>query len=250
MVQRSGHLPVSVTGPDAAQECTEKSYTSLAEEHLPTRLQELVCLHPSVSAQQTKDAPSPLMGCLRGTFIYRRLMAHGCLPFPCCSEGKVSQLPLQTFPVTANHVSQKDGLQCTGKVPLHQLERRTTSKDLPSMSRRCMIIASSTSLGMYPRERIAMPSSCLDIKPFPSLSSTRKASRISVKEKEEERSCYGGGVSTQCIRTRGTQKQHVLPCLTLMVSIWSFRVGVIMSRSYTQIFFVCAATHGHIYADR
>lgn len=144
--------------------------------------------------------------------------------------------------VTINYVSQKHGLQCTGKVPLHQLERRTNSKDLPSMSRRCMIIASSTSLGMYPRERIAMPSSCLDIKPFPSLSSTRKASRISVKEKEEERSCYGEGVSAQCICTHGTQKQHILPFLILMESIRSFRVSVIMSCSYTQIF-LCVCSH-------
>ena len=57
---------------------------------------------------------------------------------------------------------------------------------LPSMSRRCMMMASSTSLGMYPRERMAMPSSCLEMKPFPSRSRTRKASRISTAGKQRK----------------------------------------------------------------
>ena len=57
---------------------------------------------------------------------------------------------------------------------------------LPSMSRRCMMMASSTSLGMYPRERMAMPSSCLEMKPFPSRSRTRKASRISTTGKQRK----------------------------------------------------------------
>lgn len=53
--------------------------------------------------------------------------------------------------------------------------------DSPSMSSLCMMMASSTSLGMYPRERMAIPSSCLEMNPFPSRSSTLKASRISAK---------------------------------------------------------------------
>lgn len=44
-----------------------------------------------------------------------------------------------------------------------------------------MMIASSTSLGMYPSERMAMPSSCLEMNPLPSRSSTLNASRISAK---------------------------------------------------------------------
>ena len=53
--------------------------------------------------------------------------------------------------------------------------------DSPSMSSLCMMMASSTSLGMYPRERMAIPSSCLEMNPFPSRSSTLKASRISAR---------------------------------------------------------------------
>ncbi len=43
------------------------------------------------------------------------------------------------------------------------------------------MIASSTSLGMYPSERMAMPSSCLEMNPLPSRSRTLNASRISAK---------------------------------------------------------------------
>lgn len=49
------------------------------------------------------------------------------------------------------------------------------------MSNLCMMIASSTSLGMYPSERMAMPSSCLEMNPLPSRSRTLNASRISAK---------------------------------------------------------------------
>lgn len=54
-------------------------------------------------------------------------------------------------------------------------------RNSPSMSNLCMMIASSTSLGMYPSERMAMPSSCLEMNPLPSRSRTLNASRISAK---------------------------------------------------------------------
>lgn len=63
---------------------------------------------------------------------------------------------------------------------------RAACRVSPSMSRRCMMMASSTSLGMYPNERMAIPSSCLEMKPFPSRSRTRKASRISTRGKAKK----------------------------------------------------------------
>lgn len=108
------------------------------------------------------------------------------LIFTCCSEWQhltqpfTQDVPWWPWALWAPHM----GCNALGKPPC--AGNREDSEYSPSMSRRCMIIASSTSLGIYPNERIAMPSSCLDIKPFPSLSSTRKASRISAMEKEEE----------------------------------------------------------------
>ncbi|PKU29480.1 hypothetical protein llap_20216 [Limosa lapponica baueri] len=104
-----------------------------------------------------------------------------------------------------------------------------------------MIIASSTSLGMYPKERIAMPSSCLDIKPFPSLSSTRKASRISVKEKEEEKSYYGGGLPwtephemSPLLKETRLGPERSSPCLSVP-SPWEQRYCSSLQGDFTKV---------------
>lgn len=66
-------------------------------------------------------------------------------------------------------------------MPSESVSAAECGRDSPSMSSLCMMMASSTSLGMYPRDRMAIPSSCLEMNPFPSRSSTLNASRISAK---------------------------------------------------------------------
>lgn len=56
--------------------------------------------------------------------------------------------------------------------------------NVPSISSLWMMTSSSTSLGMQPSERMAIPNSCFEMKPFPSRSNTLNASRISVWKQE------------------------------------------------------------------
>lgn len=82
--------------------------------------------------------------------------------------------------------------------------------DSPSMSSLCMMMASSTSLGMYPRDRMAIPSSCLEMNPFPSRSSTLNASRISANTNKKSTQNRWATLNPPASRLQG-KKSFIYP---------------------------------------